>query len=368
MNSVDVPSLLVPISDSAPSGENLEYAPEFAELEKTAKGTPQQEIGDTVIEAQEPDWRSVEIQTYELLGRSHDLRLCYYLAQVAIRTGGIVAFRDVLALTHGLLTQFWDTVHPQLDAEDDNDPTMRVNSLGMLCDGATIVAPLRRMPLVRSRSFGNISRREFGVVSGEISIPEEEERPDPAALDGAFQEIKLAQLTEQYQASVEAVDLVKKIDLFMTQQVGAQNAKNLTALQKELDAIRKVLTDQWKKRGGDQVQAEEPAPSGDQGVETGESDEGAASGGGAPQATRSVMSWDADITNRQDALRALDKASKYFERYEPSSPIPLFLRRAKRLFNMNFLEILADITPDGIGPAEHLGGVTKDEYLRDGGE
>ncbi|HND55352.1 MAG TPA: hypothetical protein PLV92_23220, partial [Pirellulaceae bacterium] len=69
-----------------------------------------------------------------------------------------------------------------------------------------------------------------------------------------------------------------------------------------------------------------------------------------------------------DALKALDKASKYFERYEPSSPIPLFLRRAKRLFNMNFLEILADITPDGIGPAEHLGGVTKDEYLRDGGE
>jgi type VI secretion system protein ImpA len=34
--------------------------------------------------------------------------------------------------------------------------------------------------------------------------------------------------------------------------------------------------------------------------------------------------------SRQDAIRALDAVAEFFRRNEPSSPIPLFLERAKR--------------------------------------
>ena len=36
------------------------------------------------------------------------------------------------------------------------------------------------------------------------------------------------------------------------------------------------------------------------------------------------------VKSRQDAIRALDAVAEFFRRTEPSSPIPMFLERAKR--------------------------------------
>jgi type VI secretion system protein ImpA len=63
------------------------------------------------------------------------------------------------------------------------------------------------------------------------------------------------------------------------------------------------------------------------------------------------------IRSRQDAIRALDAAAEFFRRNEPSSPIPLFLERAKRLVAKDFLEVLADIAPDALPQAKAAGGV-----------
>ena len=52
------------------------------------------------------------------------------------------------------------------------------------------------------------------------------------------------------------------------------------------------------------------------------------------------------VKSRQDAIRALDAVAEFFRRTEPSSPIPLFLERAKRLVSKDFLEVLADIAPE----------------------
>jgi type VI secretion system protein ImpA len=66
------------------------------------------------------------------------------------------------------------------------------------------------------------------------------------------------------------------------------------------------------------------------------------------------------IASRQDAIRALDAVAEYFRRNEPSSPIPLFVDRAKRLVAKDFLEVLADIAPDALAVARSAGGL-KDE-------
>jgi type VI secretion system protein ImpA len=52
---------------------------------------------------------------------------------------------------------------------------------------------------------------------------------------------------------------------------------------------------------------------------------------------------------------------KYFRRNEPSSPIPLFVDRAKRLVAKDFLEVLADIAPDALAQARVAGGVPQPE-------
>jgi type VI secretion system protein ImpA len=63
------------------------------------------------------------------------------------------------------------------------------------------------------------------------------------------------------------------------------------------------------------------------------------------------------IKSRQDAIRALDAAAEFFRLNEPSSPIPLFLERAKRLVSKDFLEVLADVAPDALPQARSAGGL-----------
>ena len=56
----------------------------------------------------------------------------------------------------------------------------------------------------------------------------------------------------------------------------------------------------------------------------------------------------------------LDRACEYFHRYEPSSPVPLLLERAKRLMSKDFVEILRDLAPDGIAQFEVVSGINRE--------
>ena len=59
MPSVQLEALTAPISPDNPCGADLEYDPAFAELERAAQGKPEQQIGNTVVPAADPDWKAV---------------------------------------------------------------------------------------------------------------------------------------------------------------------------------------------------------------------------------------------------------------------------------------------------------------------
>jgi type VI secretion system protein ImpA len=73
-----------------------------------------------------------------------------------------------------------------------------------------------------------------------------------------------------------------------------------------------------------------------------------------------VAAASGEIRTREDVIRALDRICEYYERHEPSSPVPMLLRRAKRLATMSFLDILRELAPDGVAQAEALGGAAAD--------
>jgi type VI secretion system protein ImpA len=52
---IDTEALLAPVSDDAPSGPDLTYDPDFLALEQAAQDKTEQQFGDTVIPAEEPD-------------------------------------------------------------------------------------------------------------------------------------------------------------------------------------------------------------------------------------------------------------------------------------------------------------------------
>jgi type VI secretion system protein ImpA len=62
------------------------------------------------------------------------------------------------------------------------------------------------------------------------------------------------------------------------------------------------------------------------------------------------------VSKRDDALYLLEVAATYFRTHEPSSPVPLLIDRARRLGEMDFLDLLRDLAPDGVNQAENIFG------------
>ena len=59
-------------------------------------------------------------------------------------------------------------------------------------------------------------------------------------------------------------------------------------------------------------------------------------------------------------LRVLDKVCEYYGRYEPSSPVPVLVRRAQRLVSKSFMEIIQDLSPDSVRQIEVISGPTEE--------
>jgi type VI secretion system protein ImpA len=349
MNMLDVEKLLGEIAADAPCGEDLEYDPKFAEMERLAQETPERQFGGTIIPAEPPDWRGVGKAALTLLERTRDLRVAVNLTRALLHTEGLPGFAAGLALVDGLIERFWEKVYPQLDPDDNNDPTLRVNTIVALCDPETTLRALREMPLVSSRTLGRFNLRDIHIVAGVLTpIPAKdkaEEPPTQAKIDGAFQEADLEELKMTAGAANEAVDRSMRIEALLTDRVGVTQAPDMSALTGVLKEIRQVLTDRLRRRG---VNLGEEAAA----AEAGEmADSGSAGGAGAVQ--RLVMG---EIANREDALRMIDKVCEYFNRYEPSSPVPFLLKRARILAGKDFMEILQDIAPGGTSQADLIFG------------
>lgn len=345
MSVINVEELLVEISPEAPCGENLEYDGAYGEMERASVGKPEQQFGDTVVPAEDPDWRDLKRKSLNLLSRTKDLRVVAHLARAVLNTDGFPAFAECLSLLRGYVERFWDTVHPQLDPDDNNDPTLRVNTLVSMCDRDTTLRMLLRTPLASSRTVGRFSLFDIDVASGDTPPLPGTEPPATATIEAAFTDMDVELLKAEGAAARQALADVPALEATLTERVGVANAASFKPLVDVLQRIDKVLADQLRRRGVGVVE---------------ETAEGGAGEGGPGAGGERGQRLTGEITSREDVLAALDKIFAYYERWEPSSPLPLLLNRARRLINKNFLEILQDLTPDGLPQAQALGGVTEE--------
>ncbi|MCG7870434.1 MAG: type VI secretion system ImpA family N-terminal domain-containing protein, partial [Candidatus Thiodiazotropha taylori] len=64
--TLDLDQLLSAVSDDEPAGSDLEYDPLFGEMERAAEGKEEQQFGDTIIPAEDPDWRELKKKSLEV--------------------------------------------------------------------------------------------------------------------------------------------------------------------------------------------------------------------------------------------------------------------------------------------------------------
>jgi len=336
--------LLQPISPDRPCGENLEDTPLLASFDTfrlfgqatppNARPDPGDREGKKLLPP--PEWGEIKSQALEALRKSKDLRLLAHLGVASLRTDGLPAFVDTLAIASEWLTTYWAETYPPVD----EDALLRRNALNCFADPMAVIDGLRRLPLVSSRQHGKFSLRDIDIAGGQLQPGEGETPAQEGPINAAFAEMPLDELKGLQQRVADAVAALKSISAAMSGAAGIEAAPEFDPLLSVFDRMGRALGAQFAIRtGGEGADAE---------------------GLGSDSAGPGAMAVGA-IKSRQDAIRALDAVAEFFRRNEPSSPIPLFAERAKRLVAKNFLEVLADVAPDAVPQARAAGGVTQSE-------
>ena len=330
----DVETLLQPLGEADESGVDRAYEAPFAALDQAVAGKPERQYGEKVYPAEPPDWPSVYEQALALAGSTRDLRVGIWVLRSATRLHGLAGAAAGLLLLNGLLERLWPSVHPQLDASDADDPTMRLNALMPLTAADAVLADLRSAALGSARGSLTLRELELGLRRAE-PLPGEVV-PTEAGVRAALTELGLRQ-PELPELAAAALRATEGIEATLTQRVGAALAPELTPVLR--------LTKMLEAAVSGQPDAFDSAAPGD---EEGEKEraglrgpEGAGSGG---------------IRSRADAIRELDRVCAWLEQHEPANPAPLLIRRAQRLMNKSFMEIIRDLAPDGVAQIENLAG------------
>lgn len=345
---MDLDALLQSHGDDAPSGEDLEYDPVFTELEIAATQGEERQMGDEILPPEDPDYKEVAAKATEIMGRSHDLRAGIFLAEAQLRLKGFPGFAEATSYVARCLDEYWATCHPQLDADDDDDPTMRINAILSFVDDARILRGVRRAPLTQSRTFGAISLREIAVADGESTPTSDMENvPDQGQVSAAFLDTDEEVLSGITEAVTQCLTDIEAISSAFDTHTPGQGP--------DLDPLIKLL-----KKAKSKIANAVGAPEGEAGDI--DDDAGDQAEGGAPMpAAVSGGGGTGAINTPTDVQNALDRIISYYERAEPSSPVPLLLVRAKKLVGADFMTIVRDMAYDSVDRVNMIGGISDDD-------
>ncbi|MDO4433994.1 MAG: type VI secretion system protein TssA [Alysiella sp.] len=336
------------ISADAPSGVNIEYDSRFLELQNAAEGKAEQQYGDTIIPAQDPEWRTVEKLCYQLLAESKDLRLFAYYTQALTAKYGLQGFAAACEALKINLESFWDTVYPLLEDEDgEYDPFYRINALSLFSVADGIAKELLSCPLlVNGLAQQAITVREaLAVLQGQdnsnyLGGRERLILDIRVGVDTGKPELQAIRLSIQHLQAIQQIFIKHLGDDgvldFSPVLKGLMAIEQVSASQYDTDSIKETITQEVN--NAISIKSEKVNKCLD------------------------VDAWrHLNIQNRADVDLVLEKICVYFENFEPSHPAPLLIRRVQKFMNMNFYDIMMDISPESIPNLEVLIGKSERE-------
>ena len=339
--TLDIEKLTAPVDEENPCGEGLEdlvFDPEFAELQRLAQGKAEQVMGDEVIPAEEPDWRAVRDKSLALFERVRSLRVAVFLTKAGCARDGIPGMLDGLNLIRALLEKYWDEVEPLID---DGDATERLHTLAEIASDRGLLQIARQAVLVRSPAIGRFTIRDYLIASDKLNARKDEEAATLTSINQALMDCELEDLQQMIANIDEAVETAGRIETHFNQNVSPQYLIDLDPFTKLFAEIRPALQEVLGRRGvvvdGSSAEEKSEAPAGN-----------------------AMAAGSGEIRSREDVIRMLDRITEYYNRNEPSSPVPLLVQRAKRLVSADFMAIIKDIASDGAKQADLLLGSRDD--------
>lgn len=375
---MDLGAFLAPLDASAPSGTDLRNDARFHALENRLEAASRparmQLIAQGSTGVVELDWSELMSDAQSLAQSGRDLRLLVIMARIAVNETGLEGLAGALKLLTATVEQYWDNLHPALrEAASKREAALRrVNALRQLenADGG-VLGDLEFATLLAPRGLGPISGGDLaaGAVSRAVFAVEA-----PKGLG----ERELAELAAKHDARLNRVTAACRAtaaerpdEMAMLKASVAAARSELTALEVALaphvtendvavrfDTLSKFLARIAQTLDGATAQAttspslstEAPAMSADP----------------VTASSPTVMAAPAaavpgQINSRRDVERVLDLVIDFYERTEPSSPIPHLARRMRKMVPMNFMQLMEEIAPSGLKEFRTTAGVFDDK-------
>ena len=341
----ELQGFVAPLDDS-PCGEDLEYDPNFLELTQAIQGKPETQFAP----AEPPVWREVQALAEELMGRTRDLRVAIWWTRACVNQEGLAGLANGLTVIHALLGSYWDSLHPGLDP-DDGDAFARVNALGELTSLSCLLGDLRQSKVLSDRSLNGLKTRDIEIGLDRISPKADETVPSMSEIKGMLSDLEepASALRLACATSLEKLDAIQSL---VNDKVGSDSGLALDEIVDMVRAVASVLPDESGSDDGDDYGGASDDDS------SGAADEdGADTDGVAPSRGRSRSGGVGTINSRQDAIKAIQLICAYLESSEPTNPAQLLLRRAERLIEKNFLELLRELAPNALSEVAAIMGV-----------
>lgn len=351
VESIDrqVDTWLEPLGDPA-CGENLEYELDFLEFSQAAEGKPETQFSP----AEAPVWNDVESRAVAMMERTRDLRIVVPWIRSQLYEHGLPALAPGVRLLNGLMERFWEQLHPELDP-DDGDPFGRITAVSSLAQLNGLLGDTRECPLLVDRRLAGLRVRDVELALDKLVPRADENPPSLAHVRGVLSDPGLAEPGAQLRTSVlDAQEQLKALQRLMQERFGFERAVDLKPIRGMLDAVLGLLPESFAEGAADGASAGEDTDADTSGAELASASRGRRGGGGA---------W--SVESREDALKAIGLVCSYLERHEPSNPAQLLLRRAERLIDKNFLQLVRELAPEAINEVARIMGVDPDSITSD---
>lgn len=373
---VDLALWLSPLDGANPSGEDLRNDPRFHELERLTEAQVEvvhDERNRPTSQVSIPvDWAAILDRAEELRSHGRDLRLLVIVTRALASEGGFAGLAEGLTLIARTFEEHWETMHPALrQAASPRDAALRrVNALLDLQNAQEgLLGNLRRMTVFAPRGVGPVTGRDLeqGALDDRVMLQEAAQglnSTERAALSSAHEQLLnrvrsgCAALNDQAPQDMAALlaDLRASIAAIAALDA-AFNARLETSgpavpmLTRFLDRVASTL----ERSSG--VRA---APNGVDRAEPAAVVSSAPAVNGhdpAPTPAQGSAALPDRINSRDDVVRCLDLVIAFYDRTEPSSPIPHLARRVRRMVPMDFVELMEDLAPSGLKEFRLLAGV-----------
>lgn len=341
---IDIDSLLLAISETQSCGEDLSFSNAFHEIKKAkTQDDLLLDQGDWVSEPKQADWSFVNVKSTELLAAStKDIRLLTWLTEAWSHLYGLEGIASGINLSHQMLGQFWDEIHPVID---DGDLDQRLGLLqGLINQFPTLI---KQVPVTSGPNGYSLLDYENFLYqqNNRLKHADEAENASPLLEMEQFeQEINntpKSRLVQNYQYFNEIQEHWQQIKQVLNQ-ILELDAPSFAQVDSHLENIHKNIKKIYKTDTFAVIDSQSSPTSEIKVAQIATTEDHSSSNIPHPRQDFSLQPQN-HLHNREQAMQVLQEISDYFEKNEPHSPVSYMLKKTIKWNQLPLHEWLAQV-------------------------